>query len=386
MRRTRRPPPAPDTAAPALRRAGALALAASLALAGCATVEFYAQAVAGQAGLLLSRRDAQSVIDDPATSPPVAAKLRLVRELVDYGEAALALDANGSFGSYVAVDGHPVWLVVAAGEFEVAALPRCYPIVGCAIYRGYFSERGARREAARLAAAGYDIHVAGAAAYSTLGWFADPVFSSFLAYDDAALAELLFHELAHQVVYVRDDSVFNESFANFVGHAGAVQWLADGGGNVPAYQAAYQARMRNGALYAAFLAAWRERLAAVYHEPVHPSVKRQAKADALAAMRWCYRRHRAALGGGAFDAAMALPYNNARLALAGAYEGWQPAFETLFRRHRGDWPMFYDAVRRLAARPPAERDAQLETLQRNAARQPPPQPLPACARPLGAPA
>ena len=366
--------------------AGALALAAGLALPGCATAGFYAQAFAGQTALLLARRDTQSVIDDPATPPAVAAKLRLVREMVDFGEAALALDANGTFGSYVAVDGHPVWLVVAAGEFDVTALPRCYPIVGCAIYRGYFSERGARREAARLAAAGYDIHVAGAAAYSTLGWFADPVLSSFLAYNDAALAELLFHELAHQVVYVRDDSAFNESFANFVGHAGAVQWLADVGGNVPGYQAAYQTRRRNGAVYAAFLAAWRQRLAAVYREPIHPSVKRQAKADALAAMRWCYRRHRAALGGGAFDGAMAQPYNNARLALRGAYEGWQSAFEALFRRHRGDWTMFYDAVRRLADAPQAEREAQLETLQRNAAGLRLPRQLPACARPLGTPA
>lgn len=357
-----------------------MATLACLALAGCATAEFYAQALAGQTLVLLARKDVQAVVDDPATPPGVAAKLRLVRELVRYAETTLALEADRSYRSYVAVDGHAVWIVVAAGELDVAALPRCYPIVGCAIYRGYFSERGARREAARLAAARYDVHVGGASAYSTLGWFADPVFSSQLRYDDATLAELLFHELAHQVAYVRDDSAFNESFADFVGHAGAVRWLTDHGGDV----ARYRTRVKDAATYARFLAAWRERLAAIYAEPVGAAVKRQRKAAALAAMGRCYRQHRDVLGGGVFDAAMAEPYNNARLALVQAYEGWQPAFEALFRSNGGEWSRFYDAVRRLANARPAERQAQLEALQRHAARSPPEPPLPACPQSTGA--
>ena len=371
-----RPPPKSAAAGPA----GALALAGCFALAGCATVEFYAQAIGGQASLLLARKDAQAVIDDPATAPAVAAGLRRVRDLVRYAETALALDADGSYRSYVEVDGVPVWTVVAAGEFEIEALPRCYPVVGCAVYRGYFSERGARREAERLAAKGYDVHVGGAAAYSTLGWFADPVFSSFLHYDDAALAGLLFHELAHQVVYVRDDSAFNESFADFVGHAGARQWLAERGGDV----AAYQARRDAAAAYAGFLASWRDQLAALYRRPLPPPAKRQRKASTLAAMRRCYERHRAVLGDGAFDAAMAKPYNNARLALAGTYEGWQPAFAALFEDHGEDWPRFYGAVRRLAAEARAQRDAQLGTLQERRTTRRAPHPLPPCAPPSGA--
>lgn len=351
------------------------ALAASPALTSCATVGFYAQAAHGQLSLLLARRDAAAVISDPATPPPVASRLRRVGELVRYAEASLGLVANGSYDSYVEVEGYPVWYVVAAGEFSVQALPRCYPIIGCAIYRGYFSERGARREAARLAA-DYEVHMAGAPAYSTLGWFADPVFSTFLHYDDAALADLIFHELAHRVAYVRDDSAFNESFASFVGEAGAMQWLADHGGDV----AAYQQRLADADAYGRFLGAWRNRLAAIYALPLEIPAKRQRKAEALAAMRLCYREHRLALGGGRYDGAMAKGYNNARLALAGAYQSWQSAFAALFRESGQDWPAFYHAVRELAAGPPAHREARLAALRQADPMDDLP-PLPACALP-----
>ena len=358
----------------------AWAAAACLALSGCATVEFYAQAVGGQLSLMLARQDAAAVIKDPATPPAVAARLQHVGELLRYAETELGLPANGSYRSYVEVEGYPVWYVVAAAEFDTRALPRCYPIIGCAIYRGYFSERGAKREAARLAAA-YDVHVGGAAAYSTLGWFEDPVFSTFLHYDDAALADLLFHELAHQVTYVRDDTTFNESFANFVGQAGAMQWLADHGGDA----AAYRKRLAGAAAYARYLRAWRDRLAALYRQPLAPPAKRQRKAAEFAAMQRCYQAHRPALGEGRYDAAMAQPYNNARLALAGAYANWQSAFATLFEQHDRDWRAFHRAVRQLAAETPARRREQLLALQQeNAGHDGAVRPLPACAQPAEA--
>lgn len=352
-----------------------VAFVSCLALTSCATVGFYAQAAHGQLSLLLARRDAAAVIADPATPPAVAARLRRVGELVRYAESSLALIADGSYGSYVEVEGYPVWYVVAAGEFSVQALPRCYPVIGCAIYRGYFSERGARREAARLAA-DYEVHMAGAPAYSTLGWFADPVFSTFLHYDDAALADLIFHELAHRVAYVRDDSAFNESFASFVGQAGASQWLADHGGDV----AGYQKRLADTDAYGRFVGAWRDRLATIYVLPLEIPAKRQRKADVLAAMRRCYREHRLALGGGRYDGVMARPYNNARLALAGAYQSWQSAFAALFQESGREWPAFYRAVRRLAAEPPAHRQARLAALRRGGAADDVP-PLPDCAVP-----
>jgi len=218
------------------------------------------------------------------------------------------------------------------------------------VYRGYFARADAEREAARLAV-DHDVHVSGAAAYSTLGWFDDPVLSTFVGYDDAALADLIFHELAHGVVYVRDDSAFNESFAGFVGNAGALRWLAANGGDV----AGYRARLADDRAFAEFLAAWRRRLADLYRQPVSDESKRQLKAQAFAAMRACYRTVAPRLGGGRFDAAMARPFNNARLALVGAYADLKPDFAGLLRRSDNDWARFYAAVRKLADLPSAAR-------------------------------
>lgn len=334
-----------------------LPFALSFGLVGCASVEFYAQAVAGQASVLFSRRDIQGVIDDPATAAELAQKLRTVADLLRYAEAELALPAGGRYRSYVEVDRVPVWNVVAAPEFALQALPRCYPIIGCAVYRGYFSHRGAQREAKRLALA-YDVQISGAAAYSTLGWFDDPVFSSFARYEDGDLANLIFHELAHAVIYLRDDSAFNESFAEFVGVEGALRWLTASERD----SAGFRDRRSAAAAYADFLAQWRSQLAALYELDVDDDVKRLLKAEAFKSMRRCYEANRQHLGGGRYDRAMAAPFNNARLALTATYRDMVPAFAQLFRLQDGGWPAFLAAVKQLGALPKAARDQQLERL------------------------
>lgn len=327
-------------------------------LGGCASVGFYAQAVAGQAALMLARRDTGAVLADPTTAPDVAAKLRLVERLLRFAEAELQLPVGGRYGSFVDTDGVLLWNVVAAPEFDVAAVPRCYPIVGCAVYRGYFSREAAEREAARLGV-DHDVHIAPVAAYSTLGWFDDPILGSFLHYDEANLAELIFHELAHSVVYARGDSAFNESFASFVGTEGAMAWLEHNGVDKGPYVAGLAAR--NG--FRDFLGLWRERLATLYGRPIADDAKRRLKAAAFAAMDACYRRHRAHLGDGRYDAAMATPYNNARLALAAAYDELKPAFEGLYISV-GDWSAFYAEARDLASLSIGERREALARLSR----------------------
>lgn len=324
-------------------------------LSGCASVRFYAQAVAGQATLMLARRDTGAVLADPTTAPDVASKLRLVARLLRFAEAELELPVGGRYGSFVDSEGVLLWNVVAAPEFDVAAIPRCYPIVGCAVYRGYFSREAAEREAARLRV-DHDVHIAPVAAYSTLGWFDDPILGSFLHYDEANLAELIYHELAHSVVYVQGDSTFNESFATFVGTQGAMAWLEHNGADTGPYTAGLAARDA----FRDFLGLWRERLATLYGRPIADDAKRQLKAAAFAAMDACYRRHRARLGNGRYDAAMATPYNNARLALAAAYDDLRPAFEGLFN-DVGDWSAFYAEVRNIA---PLSKSARREALAR----------------------
>lgn len=314
-------------------------LACGLALGGCADIRFYAQAVAGQASILLARQDAQALIDAPGTAPALVRQLRLVSRLLRFAEDEMQLPVGGRYRSYVELGGAPVWNVVAAPEFAIRPLQRCYPLIGCAAYRGYFHRRTAEREAARLSVE-YDVHLYPVTAYSTLGWFNDPILSSFVHYDEAALADLIFHELAHSVVYVPGDSGFNEAFAGFVGNEGAIVYLEATGGDA----AEYRERLESAAAYARFLNDWRTRLAALYQEPIADAAKRQLKGEMLVAMRHGYNRDVRRLGGVRHRGAMVLPYNNAHLALAGVYQDSKRDFERLFNEVGGDWPAFYAAV------------------------------------------
>ena len=321
-----------------------------LGTGGCSTVGFYAQAASGQASLMFSRRDVGEVIADPRSDPEVVLRLRLVADMLRYAEDELHLPVGGRYRSYVEIDGALMWSVVAAPEFSVEAIPRCYPVIGCAVYRGYFARPRAAREAERLGVY-HDVLVAEVAAYSTLGWFDDPIVSSFLGYHEAALADLIFHELAHSVVYVPGDSAFNESFAGFVGNEGALRWLAHNDGDAPVYREGVESAKA----YSRFLGEWRGRLADLYAQPIANAAKRQLKAELFAAMRSDYGLQRDRLGGGRYDADMEEPFNNARMALISTYEDQKPRFARLFRDLGEDWPAFYAAVKRLGALPEDQR-------------------------------
>ena len=333
-----------------------LLLAATLT--GCATVKFYAQAAYGQTALLLSRRDVQAVLADGHTRPELAAQLRLAVSLLRFAEEELALPVEGRYRTYVELAGFPVWNVVAAQELALAAVPRCYPLVGCVIYRGFFAKRAAEREAARLAAE-HDVHLYPVVAYSTLGWFDDPLLSSFIHFAEADLAELLFHELAHGVVYLRDDSTFNESFASFVGAQGAVAWLAANGEDAPTHRRAQRTQRRAARDFGRFLAHWRNRLDALYRQPIDDAAKRLLKAEAFRAMRTAYRACRDQLGNGRYDNFMEAPLNNARLVSFGAYDDLREGFARVFHATGGEWPRFFERVRELGNLPKADRHAAL---------------------------
>lgn len=321
-------------------------------------MKFYAQAAYGQTSLLLARRDVHAVLADPRTPPQLAAQLRLATSLLRFADEELALPVEGRYRSYVEVAGFPVWNVVAAQELALAAVPRCYPLVGCVIYRGFFAKRAAEREAARLAAE-HDVHLYPVVAYSTLGWFDDPLLSSFIHLAETDLAELLFHELAHGVIYLRDDSTFNESFASFVGAEGAAAWHRAQGGDAQTQRRAQQTKRRAARDFSHFLARWRERIDALYRAPIDDAAKRQLKAEAFAAMRASYRTCRARLGDGRYDGFMAAPLNNARLLSFAAYVDLQDGFARVFRAADGDWQRFFERVRELGDLPKAARHAAL---------------------------
>ncbi len=342
------------------RRAGIAAAAAlSLALAGCSAVEFYWQGFAGQLDLLARSRPIPEVA--ASTSDPVLrAKLERAQEMRTFASRELALPDNGSYTRYADL-GRPfvVWNVFAAPELSLSPRQWCFPIAGCVAYRGYFAEEEARAEGARLAAEGYDVYVAGVPAYSTLGYFDDPVLSTFIRARDTEVARLIFHELAHQVVYVKDDSSFNESFAVAVEEEGLARWsAAHPAATQFARDVALMRRLR--ADFRTLIHGTRDRLAALYASDLTDAEKRARKAAIFADMRAEYEQVKAGWDGApVFDRWFASGANNAGIVAAGLYADRVPQFAALLAAEGGNLPRFYERVRELAALPKMERDQAL---------------------------
>ena len=208
------------------RRALAMGAAASL-LASCSTLNYYSQAAQGQLELLADARPIDDWLADPATNTSLRHRLEAARQIRRFAVQQMGLPDNDSYKNYAALKRQYVlWNVVATPELSLKPLQWCFPVAGCVNYRGYYSKEDAQAYAQELRAGGHDVQVGGVPAYSTLGWFNDPLISTFINYPDAELARLIFHELAHQVVYVAGDSQFNESFASAVEEAG-VELRAD---------------------------------------------------------------------------------------------------------------------------------------------------------------
>jgi predicted aminopeptidase len=350
-------------AARTLLRRGLAALIA-LSLSGCG-VGYYGHTLWGGARILLDRRPISRVVADPETAPELRQRLALVERLIAFAGEELDLADSESYRTYVALDRpYAVWNVVAAPQLSVEPLTWCFPIAGCVGYRGYFSERRAAAFAEQLRARGYEVDWGGVAAYSTLGHFADPVLSSFVFWPESDLAGLLFHELAHSRVYVKDSTAFNESFATAVELEGVERWLARQGDSQQA--AAVREHYRREEEVVALLLDYRGRLAEVYVAERLEEWKRQRKAELLVELTAAYGDLRAAGGGTrGYDAWFSEAPNNARLAAIGSYHRWVPAFEALLATAGGDLGEFYGEAERLAALPADERQARLETLTRD---------------------
>jgi predicted aminopeptidase len=341
---------------PRARRAGALAvLAAALLTTGCGAVGYYAQAVHGHFSLLAAGEPIPDLLAQPgALDPADRAALVRVPALRAFATEALGLPDNGSYRSFAALDReHAVWTVVAAPPFSLEPRTWCFPFAGCVSYRGYYREAAARAYAARLAARGDDVYVAGVPAYSTLGWLADPLPSTVLHWPAPRLAGLIFHELAHQVVYVEDDSAFNEAFATAVEREGVRRWLAAHGD--AADRAAHRRHLRLQGAVTAALARARADLAALYGSGAGAAEMAARKAARLAALQ----AELGALTGRPEDWA---ELNNARLALAATYEALVPAFDALLAASGCDLAQFYRRAAALAERAPQARRTRLSEL------------------------
>jgi predicted aminopeptidase len=331
-----------------------------LFLNGCAGVSYYGQLASGQLQLLRAREPVSRVIADPGRDQLLRAHLIQSQKARTFASQQLRLPDNQSYRLYADI-GRPfvVWNVFATPEFSLTPKNHCFPIAGCVAYRGYYSQSAARGEAALQRLQGMDVSIGGVEAYSTLGWFNDPIISSMMAWGDERLATLIFHELAHQRFYVKDDTEFNESFATFVEQEGTRQWRAFRG-LAPDSGAQVQQRDQ----FIQLVLETRTRLERLYTLPLPADQMRQRKASEFERLRGEYRQLRDSRWAGdkRYDAWINAPMNNARLLPFGLYDQWVPAFAALFRQEGGDWVKFYAAVEQLGALPVGERKAALKAL------------------------
>lgn len=341
---------------------GVASLLLCLALSACSSLGYYAQLLQGQVSLLRAREPIARLVDAPETEPRLRERLRLVQAALGYAQDALLLPSQGSYRQYADLDRpYVMWNVFATPEFSLDAIEWCYPIAGCLAYRGYYDKAGADAEAQRLVAAGRDVHVGGVPAYSTLGWFDDPVLSTMLRWDDRQLVGTLFHELAHQRLFVKGDTEFNESFASFVEEQGLRSWLSARGEDLPDLAAPRQRQDD----FVKLVQSAREALRALYAGDEAPEVLRVAKAAVFERLRAQYRQLRDGRwqGYAGYDRWFEQDLNNATLLPVGIYNGRTAAFAALFARCDSDWACFYDEAARIGDAPADRRRAQLDRLQ-----------------------
>lgn len=332
-------------------------LLAAVLLNGCSGVGYYSQLAEGQLQLLRARQPVEQVMADPASSPQLRTRLQHAEQARVFASQQLKLPDNRSYRVYADL-GRPyvVWNVFATPELSLQPVTHCFPIAGCVAYRGYYRQGAARGAAALMREAGMDVYVGGVEAYSTLGWFDDPLLSSMVGWGDERLASLIFHELAHQRFYVQDDTAFNESFATFVEQEGARQWRAARGlAAIEDDQAAQRDQ------FIRLVLASRERLQVMYAGPLDDAHKRVAKQAEFERLRREYRTVRDSQWGGdtRYDAWMYGSMSNAKLLPFGLYDQWVPAFAAVFREVGGDWGRFYERVEALGRLPVEARQAAL---------------------------
>lgn len=323
------------------------------------------QAAKGHLAIWWSARPVAERLADPATRPPLRDQLELAMRIRRFAVTSLGLPDNGSFTRYAQLDRpHVVWNVQAAPELSLEPIRWCFPVAGCVAYRGYYRREEAEAFADGLRAEGLDVQVAGVSAYSTLGWFDDLLLSTFINQPEPDLAQLIFHELAHQVVWVPGDTRFNESFATAVELIGVERWLAHAAVD-PAVRADWLARRERRTRVLALLAETADRLRGIYGSALPDDQKREGRRQAFSDLRAAFAALREKTPEfAAWDRWFAQALGNAHLMSVGLYHDLVPAFMAIYRQHHENLPRFYEAVRAIGALAPDERAARLAAIAR----------------------
>ncbi|MBT6278196.1 MAG: aminopeptidase [Chromatiales bacterium] len=325
-------------------------------------MDYYAQAVGGHVEVMLARRSVADLINDASISATFRARLRNVQLLRAFAVSELALPDNASYSTYADVGRRfVVWNVVATPALSLTPRQWCFPVVGCLSYRGYYQEKDARALAKLRRDAGDDVNVGGVRAYSTLGWFDDPILNTMLGPADPYLAGVMFHELAHQKLYIEDDSRFNEAFATAVEREGVRRWLRSTGNDESL--SAYATRKAYQTKFLVLVQDYQQQLKALFSselddaqklEKKHEMYGRMRKDFARISNRWPtprpYQRF--------FDDGL----NNARVSAVATYFDWVPAFERLLLTAKGDMALFYAKADEISRMDKAQRAVEMDRL------------------------
>lgn len=322
-------------------------LSAVLAVQACSSVSYYTQGIVGHASIMLAREPIEKIIK--TADDPLKKKLIISNEIRQFSVDELNLPDNKSYTSYVELkNSSPVWNVVAAKEFSLKPKQWCYLVIGCASYRGYYNRQAAERYAEKLKEKGLDVRVAGVGAYSTLGFFADPLTSAMLDRDDASLAELIFHELSHQKLYIKNNTQFNEAFATVVGEQGAIFWLQKT--NREALLKSYKERLLVQADFISLVGNTKNKLKKLYESSLTDDIKRQKKQLIFELMKQDYEQLKASKwnGKGWYERWFNAPLNNARLVSIATYHDLVPSFMELFNACDKSFLRFYEQVKKMS--------------------------------------
>ncbi len=337
-----------------------LIFATVLIISGCSTLNYYSSIIQGHFEIISQQQSIDELLNNPATSDQLRQKLSLAKAARQFATSDLHLPDNDSYKTYVDIGRDRVtWNVVAAPALSLSAKTWCYPIAGCVSYKGYYSNEAAKSYEKQLADENYDTTINGSAAYSTLGWFDDPVLNTMLQWREAHLVGVIFHELAHQQLYIKDDSAFNESFANFVQQEGVRRWyLAKGKPQAITKETAHGKRKKQ---FLSLLKTTRNKLEILYDSELADKQKYEQKRVYFTELRQQYTLLKTEewQGYSGYDHWFDRDLNNANLVSVSTYHQHLPSFKALLQRSNGDLRVFYTAAEKLSQLPAKERSEKL---------------------------
>ena len=335
---------------------------ATVTVSACSSFGYYMDLMEGHSELLEKRKPIKEILADKDTELKLRNLLEKSQDIRDFASKSLHLPENDSYRMYADLQRrYAVWNVVAAKEFSVRPKKWCFIFVGCLSYRGYFSKADATSYAKELKAEGYDVYVAGANAYSTLGWFDDPLLNTMMYKSEARRAGIIFHELAHQVVYIDDDSAFNEAFATTVEQEGIRRWMSIKGRNKE-YQA-YLLNKQRDSEFTLLLKDSREKLKQLYNLKISDIAKREKKKKLFSLMQKKYEALKKSWGGKIdYDLWMAQELNNAHLLLIATYHDLVPTFQSMLKNENYNLKNFYSVIEMYGALDKKDRQNELKQL------------------------